>query len=304
VNKKATVPGLFTISDDEEFMASGFVPMQELLSAAAAGGYAVPSFCAWTAESMYTILGVATELRAPVILMNGPGEYPLMGPQQMADVAHTVIRRFSVPAALHLDHGNSVAQVCECLEAGYTSVMLDFSQRPYAENAAALREVVQRAHPRGVTVEGELGHVGRADKITTEGSAISTLTEVAEAAAYVAETGLDALAVSIGNAHGQYTTLPQLDFPRLAAIHEAVSIPLVLHGGSGTPEADLRRAISLGIAKVNVATELMTAMRHSLAAEWQGTSRLWFPVAQAAATRAMVPVIEKWFRWTGAAGRA
>jgi len=285
-------------------MPTGFLPMKELLSAAAADGYAVPSFCAWNAESMITVLSVAADMRAPVILMNGPGEFPLLPARDMAAVAHTVIRRFSQPVALHLDHGNSVPLVCDCLEAGYTSVMLDYSQRPYGENAAALREVVQMAHPRGVTVEGELGHVGRADKITTEGSAISTLTEVDEAAAYVAETGIDALAVSIGNAHGQYTKLPQLDFPRLAAIHEAVSIPLVLHGGSGTPETDLRRAISLGIAKVNVATELMLAMRQSLAAESQAGAKLWFPVAQAAATQAMVPVIEKWFRWTGAAGRA
>lgn len=285
-------------------MPDGFVPMNELLRKAAAEGYAVPSFCAWNAESMLTVLSVATDLQAPVILMNGPGEFPLMPARDMADVAYTVIRRFSLPAALHLDHGNSLSQVGECLQAGYTSVMLDFSQRPYAENVAALKEAVRMARPCGVTVEGELGHVGRADKITTEGSAESTLTEVGEAAAYVAETGIDALAVSIGNAHGQYTKLPQLDFPRLAAIHQAVSIPLVLHGGSGTPEADLRRAISLGIAKVNVATELMTAMRQSLVAEWQGGARLWFPVAQAAATKAMVPVIEKWFRWTGAAGKA
>jgi tagatose 1,6-diphosphate aldolase GatY/KbaY len=284
-------------------MTRGFVAMKELLSAAVAGGYAVPSFCAWNAESMIAVLSVATELQAPVILMNGPGEYPLLGPADMAAVAQTVMRRFSVPAALHLDHGNSVALVGECLAVGYTSVMLDFSQRSYAENAAALREVVAMAHPRGVTVEGELGHVGRADNITTESSAESTLTEVAEAAAYVAETGVDALAVSIGNAHGQYTKLPQLDFARLEAIHRAVSIPLVLHGGSGTPEADLRRAIALGIAKVNVATELVTAQRQSLVAEWQAGARHWFPVAQGAAVKAMLPVIEKWFRWTGAAGR-
>lgn len=124
------------------------------------------------------------------------------------------------------------------------------------------------------------------------------------AAAYVAQTGIDALAVSIGNAHGQYTKLPQLDFHRLAQIRAAVSIPLVLHGGSGTPEADLRRVIALGIAKVNVATELTSAMRQSLAAESRGPERLWFPVAQAQATEAMAPVIKKWIRWTGAAGRA
>jgi ketose-bisphosphate aldolase len=281
-----------------------FVPMHELLRDAAAHGYAVPSFDAWNAETMIAVLRVAAELRAPVILMNGPGEFPVLSPRHMADVAHTVVREFSQPVALHLDHGDSVPLARECIEAGYTSVMLDFSQRPYSENVAALGEVVAMARPRGVTVEGELGHVGRADAITTEGGAVSTLTEVDEAAAYVAETGLDALAVSIGNAHGQYTKLPQLDFDRLARIHEAVSIPLVLHGGSGTPKEDLQRAISLGIAKVNVATELTVAMRESLEAESRRPQRSWFPVALAQATQAMAPVIEKRIHWTGAAGRA
>jgi tagatose 1,6-diphosphate aldolase GatY/KbaY len=282
----------------------GFLPIHELLRAAAAGGYAVPSFCAWNAESMIAVLSVAADLRAPVILMNGPGEFPLLTVRDMAAVAHTVVRRFSQPAALHLDHGDSAALARECMEAGYTSVMLDFSHRPYAENVAALRALVGIAHPRGVTVEGELGHVGKADATTSEGGAVSTLTEVDEAAAYVRETGIDALAVSIGNAHGQYTKLPRLDFDRLAQIHEAVSIPLVLHGGSGTPQADLRRAISLGIAKVNVATELMIAMRQSLAAESHGSPRIWLPIAQAQAVEALAPVIEKWIHWTGAAGRA
>jgi len=282
----------------------GFVPMHALLADAAARGYAVPSFCAWNAETMITVLRVAADLRSPVILMNGPGEFPLLAARHMAAVAEAVVRWFSQPVALHLDHGDSVPLARECMEAGYTSVMLDYSRRPYAENVTAMREVVGRAHARGVTVEGELGHVGRADAITTEGGAVSTLTEPDEAAAYVAQTGIDALAVSIGNAHGQYTKLPQLDFHRLAQIRAAVSIPLVLHGGSGTPEDDLRRVIALGIAKVNVATELTSAMRQSLAAESRGPERLWFPVAQAQATEAMAPVIEKWIRWTGAAGRA
>ncbi len=181
--------------------------------------------------------------------------------------------------------------------------MLDYSARPYRENAAALRQVVAEAHRRGVTVEGELGHVGRADGASVEGGDTSTLTDPAEAAAFVAETGIDVLAVSIGNAHGQYTQLPTLDFDRLAAIHARTPVPLALHGGSGTPRDGLRRAISLGIAKVNVATELSTAMRGSLLKQWQAGRNLWTPAAQAEAVKALAPVVEKWIEWTGAAGR-
>lgn len=281
-----------------------FVPMLDLLRPAAAQGYAVPSFCVWNAESAIAVLSVAHDLRAPVILMNGPAEFTLMSPADIGPIARTVAGRFDVPAALHLDHGNSVDQVESCLAAGYTSVMLDFSSRPYEENVAALRRTVELARPKGVTVEAEIGHVGRADVVTTEGDAESTLTEVAEAVSYVAETQVDALAISIGNAHGQYTKLPTLDFQRLSEIYRATGIPLVLHGGSGTPEADLRRAISLGIAKVNVATELVAAMRGSLLSQWHSSQNLWPPIALAAAMKTIYPVIEKWIRCTGAAGKA
>lgn len=280
------------------------VPMLDLLKPAAADGYAVPAFCVWNAETMIAVLSVAADLHAPVILMNGPAEHGLLAPADLADIAQTVGRRFNVPTALHLDHGDSLDQVHACLAAGYTSVMLDYSSRPYAENVAALRQAGELAHARGVTVEGEIGHVGKADTATAEGNGDSTLTEVSEAACYVAETGVDALAVSIGNAHGQYTRLPKLDFQRLAEIRAAVGIPLVLHGGSGTPEEDLRRAISLGIAKVNVATELVAALRGSLLDQWQSGRNLWAPMALAEAMKPVGPVIEKWLRWTGAAGRA
>jgi tagatose 1,6-diphosphate aldolase GatY/KbaY len=279
-------------------------PMLELLKKAAADRYAVPSFCVWNAETMVAVLRVAAAMRAPVILMNGPGEFPLMSPADVAVIAREFAGRFPVPAALHLDHGNSLEQVEECLEAGYGSVMLDYSTRPYAENVAALRQAAAMAHPRGVAVEGELGHVGRADSVTSEGGGDSTLTEPGEAAAYVAEAGVDALAVSIGNAHGRYTKLPRLDFARLAEIRAAVAIPLVLHGGSGTPEADLQRAISLGIAKVNVATELIAAVRESLLEQWHAGRHLWVPEAQAEAMKALAATVEKWIRFTGAAGRA
>ncbi len=278
--------------------------MLELLNAALADGYAVPAFCAWNAEIMVTVLSVAADMRAPVILMNGPPEFELLAPQDMGAVAHAVAKRFSVPAALHLDHGSALEHVQQCLAAGYTSVMLDYSARPFADNVAALKQTAQWAHPRGVTVEGEIGHVGQADTVTAEGGGDSTLTTVADAIQYVAETGVDALAVSIGNAHGQYTKLPQLDFQRLAELHAAVKIPLVLHGGSGTPPSDLKRAIGLGIAKVNVATELVTALRQSLETQWQSGQNRWAPLAQAAAAKAVAPVVERWIQSTGAAGRA
>ncbi|MEI8242645.1 MAG: class II fructose-bisphosphate aldolase [bacterium] len=281
-----------------------YVPMLELMQRALARGYAVPSFCVWNAESMLAVLGVATDCKSPVILMNGPGEFGLLAPRDMGTVAHALAARFAIPAALHLDHGDSLEQAQACLDAGYSSVMLDFSSRPFAENAEALRRLVAMARPRGVTVEGEIGHVGTVDGVSVEGGRDSTLTRVDEAVAYVAATGVDALAISFGNAHGNYTKLPQFDFERLAQIHAAIPLPLVLHGGSGTPDADLRRAISLGIAKVNVATESMTAVRESLRGQWDAKRNLWAPMAMAEAAREMGTVVEKWIRRTGAAGQA
>jgi tagatose 1,6-diphosphate aldolase GatY/KbaY len=281
-----------------------FLPMAELLRRAATEGYAVPSFCVWNAESMEVVLRTAAKLKAPVILMNGPGEFDLLAPRDMGAVAHALAERFDVPAALHLDHGNSLAQVEACLAADYTSVMLDYSTRPFAENMEALRRVVDLAHPRGVTVEGELGVIGKVDQITTEGGSQSTLTDPAMAAAFVKQTGIDALAVSIGNAHGLYTKLPQLDFERLAKLQAATRVPLVLHGGSGTPEADLHHAIKLGITKVNLATEAVNAVRQTLMEQWNAGTNLWAPIAQAVAMEAMTKVVERWFHLTDAAGRA
>jgi tagatose 1,6-diphosphate aldolase GatY/KbaY len=281
-----------------------FVPMLQLLQRAVSEGYGVPSFCVWNAESIEVVLRVAAELKAPVILMNGPGEFDLLAPRDLGAVAHALAERFGVTAALHLDHGNSIAMVEDCLAAKYTSVMLDYSTRPWQENIEALRRVVALAHPQGVTVEGELGVVGQADQVSVEGGKQSTLTDPDMAADFVKKTGIDALAVSIGNAHGLYTKLPQLDFERLAKLQEATRIPLVLHGGSGTPEADLRRAISLGIAKVNVATEAIAAMRQSLLEQWEAGKNLWAPMAQAVAMEAMAKVVAKWFHLTMAAGRA
>jgi tagatose 1,6-diphosphate aldolase GatY/KbaY len=278
--------------------------MHELQKVAIKGGYGIPSFCVWNAECIDAVLQTAERLKAPVILMNGPGEYGLLPPAQMGAIATTLAKKYKGPAALHLDHGDSPEMVDACIAAGYSSVMLDYSMRPYQENVEALKKVVAKAHPKRITVEGELGTLGQVDDITVEAGKVMTLTDPDVAADFVNSTGIDTLAVSIGNAHGIYTTLPQLDFVRLEKIHKTVSIPLVLHGGSGTPPDDLKRAISLGIAKINVATELINAQRNSLVNQWGAKKNMWMPMAQAEARDAMIPVLEKWLHLTGAAGRA
>jgi ketose-bisphosphate aldolase len=282
----------------------GFVAMSELVGPAFTGGYAVPSFCAWNAEVMEVVLKTAERLRAPVILMQGPGEFPVMSPFSMATVACALLRRYEVRACLHLDHGDSMQMVRECLDAGYTSVMLDFSTRPLAENAEALKEIVAIAHPRGITVEGEIGQVGQADEVSSEGKGGSSLTNPREAVEYVRRTGVDILAVSIGNKHGFYQGDPKLDFDLLSELHGKLSIPLVMHGGTGIPEKDIQRSIGMGIAKVNVASELVHGFRKSLTKQWSDKKNLWSPMALGEAAKGLAPIVEKWVRMMGADGRS
>lgn len=281
-----------------------FIPMKELLAEAKVGRFAVPAFCAWNAEALHTILEVAENLHAPVIVMSSPPEHRVLSPDVFARMAREIASSFHIPVALHLDHGDSLELVRSAIEAGYSSVMLDYSSRPFAENAEALRTVVGLARPKGVTVEGEIGHVGTADSVTAESKGDSSLTTPEEAAKYVEFTGVDAVAVSIGNAHGQYTRLPKLDFERLAAINAVIKEALVLHGGSGTPDADLKRVIALGISKVNVATELVAAWRESLRTQWDAKQNLWAPLAIAEALKTVRVPVERWIKLTGAAGRA
>lgn len=280
------------------------LPMKTLMAHAMKRRYAVPSFCAWNAEVMETILKVCQRLRSPVILMAGPGEFPLLGPAANAAVARALLQNYKVKTALHLDHGDSLELVKECVKAQFTSVMLDFSTRSFEENTAALKKVCRMCHPKGITVEGEIGAVGKCNSTTVEGSNGSRLTDPDEAAEYVKITGVDCLAVSIGNAHGAYVKLPQFDFDRLARIHEKVNIPLALHGGTGTPDDDLQKAISLGIAKVNVATALINTYRESLLCQWNAKQNMWFPMAQGAAIKEVAWVVEEWVIRLNANGKA
>jgi len=280
------------------------LPMKTLMAHAMKHRYAVPSFCAWNAEVMEAILKVCQRLRSPVILMAGPGEFALLRPAANAAVARALLANYKVKAALHLDHGDSLEMVKECVKAQFTSVMLDFSTKSFKENTAALRKVCRMCHTKGITVEGEIGAVGQCDGTAVEGSKDCRLTDPDEAAEYVRITGVDCLAVSIGNAHGTYVKLPQFDFDRLAKIHEKVSIPLSLHGGTGTPDDDLKEAISLGMAKVNVATALISAYRESLLSQWIAKQNMWVPMAQGEAIKEVARVVEEWVIRLNANGKA
>ena len=207
------------------------------------------------------IVQAAEELDVPVILQCGGLEINRMGGfEETVETAYMAAKNSTVPVALHLDHATTFEDCNAAINAGFTSVMIDASARPYQENMEITRRVARRAHGAGVTVEGELGRlVGEEGDIIVKGPEAAQ-TDPQEALQFVTDTGIDALAVSIGTAHGQYTFEPNLNIARLDKIKEVVDLPIVLHGGSGTPMEQVQEAIRHGIRKVNICTDIQVAM--------------------------------------------
>ena len=228
------------------------VKMKELLERAAEKNIGCGAFSVGNMEMVKGAIQAAEELDTPIILQiaevrlkNSP--LHLMGPMMVQ-----AAREAKVDVAVHLDHGLTFEIVDKALELGFTSVMLDASTLPFEENIAKVKTVVEKAAKYGATVEAELGLVGGSE----DGSSDHGIrcTDPDDAVTYAKETGIDALAVAIGNAHGNYPVAPTLAFDVLEEIHNRVDIPLVLHGGSGITDRDFQKAISLGIKKVNIAT--------------------------------------------------
>lgn len=227
------------------------VTLSEVLVPARKGKYGVGAYDFVNLEMMQGILDAAEETNTPVIL-----QFPHVGDfDEVIDVFGPAMvaaaKQASVPVVLHLDHGRTFEACRKCAEIGFSSVMLDASTLPYEENVAATKKVVEYCRPLGINVEAEIGHVG-------EGSDLSSChyTDPEEAERFVEETGVDALAVSIGNAHGAYKAEPKINYEVLTAIEEKVSVPLVLHGGSGISDQDFKKIIKHGVAKINIFTEL------------------------------------------------
>ena len=228
------------------------VKMKDLLRCAEEKNIGCGAFSVGNMEMVRGAIRAAEELDTPIILQiaevrlkNSP--LHLMGPMMVQ-----AAKEAKVDVAVHLDHGLTFETVDKALELGFTSVMLDASTLPFEENIARVKAVVEKARKYGATVEAELGLVGGSE----DGSCDHGIrcTDPDDAVVYARETGIDALAVAIGNAHGNYPVAPTLAFDVLAKIHEKVDILLVLHGGSGITDKDFQRAISLGIRKVNIAT--------------------------------------------------
>lgn len=246
------------------------VPMKGLLESALQGGFAVGSFNVASFEMMETLIQTAAEHGSPVIVSTSSAEARYLDPDVVCHVARALARRYNTPIALHLDHGDSFEMAMRCIRAGYTSVMYDGSHHALAENIKVTQTVVAAAHAVGVTVEGEIGRIQGVEDDLTVDEHEASLSNVAEAARFAQETGVDALAVAIGNAHGFYKQEPKLDMERLSAIRNATGIPIVLHGGTGIPTEQIQEAISLGIAKINIASKIrrtyMSALHEALAA--------------------------------------
>jgi len=257
------------------------VTNKKLLSAAMTKGYAVGAFNIQNLETLLAIVEASTEERSPVIVAVTPSTIKYAGLEYLAGMVKTAAESAPVPMSLHLDHGKDIETVSKCIDAGFTSVMIDGSHLNFEENIALTKRVTRLAHSKGISVEGELGRLAGVEEATVKEKE-AVLTDPEAAKEFVERTGVDALAVAIGTCHGAYKFKgePKLDFERLKAIRKKVKVLLVLHGASsipswiiekatkygaelsgakGIPNEHIKEAISLGITKINIDTDLRLA---------------------------------------------
>jgi fructose-bisphosphate aldolase class II/tagatose 1,6-diphosphate aldolase GatY/KbaY len=223
-------------------------------------GRALGAFTVYNLELLRGVCDAAERSTAPLLVQTGAGT---SGDAGLRALVVAAAEEAQAPVGVHLDHARDVAQVRECLESGYSSVMIDGSSLPFEENVELTREVVELARDYGAWVEGELAGIA-GDEDRSSDAVATALTEPAAASRFVAETGVDALAVAVGNVHGLTAAPVRLELDRLREIRDRVRVPLVLHGASGLDEPQLRAAVSLGVAKVNVNTDLRRAFLRAL----------------------------------------
>jgi len=239
-------------------------PYDELLADARDRNYAVGAFNIFALEFLPAILEAAEEEKSPVLLQIAPLHFHMADLNPYVTYVKSQIAKTKVPVGLNMDHGKEVRLIYQALQAGFPSVMFDGSRFPYEKNLALTKRVVDICRSLGITVEAELGNLNDEGVHITNVNKKDFFTSPDEAAEFVAETGVDALAVAVGNAHGIYKIEPKLDFELLENIAKKVPVPLVLHGGSGIPDADFKKAIELGICKINIFTEMSSAAREKM----------------------------------------
>ncbi|MDP4098234.1 class II fructose-1,6-bisphosphate aldolase [Paenibacillus sp. P96] len=236
----------------------------KMLQTARREKYAIPAFNVHTLEMLQAVVEAAVETDSPLIIQTTVGTVKHLGPDYIAHAAKTAADRTDLPMALHLDHCTDFPTIIQCIRAGYTSVMIDASMFPFEENVKQTCKVMEIAQASGVNVEAELGKVGGVEDDIVVDERDALLADPEECALFIERTDVTTLAPAIGTAHGIYKGTPNIDFERIARIADRVEVPLVLHGGSGIPAEQIHQAVALGMAKVNIATELRIAFSDAI----------------------------------------
>jgi fructose-bisphosphate aldolase class II len=280
-----------------------FLTLAEILQPCYKQDWAIGAYDTCNLEITQAIVDAAAADQAPVIIMIYPHHTPQAEWRTLVRIIESEVERRHVPAALVLDHAKTLEQIEYALELGFSGVMIDASLQPLDQNIRLTCQAVELAHAKGVSVEAELGHVGQGEEIVSAEQL--HLTRVDEAERFVKETGVDALAVSIGTVHGLYRGIPKLDFDRLSQLRAVCQIPLVLHGGSDTPDQDLRCAIEIGIDKINIWTDVRIPFLRALRdAMKDPIEKLEVPEVLGAARLAAIEVIRQKNQLLGSAGKA
>ncbi|MGI6711482.1 MAG: class II fructose-1,6-bisphosphate aldolase [Bacillota bacterium] len=281
------------------------VPVSGLLQKAEQGCYAVGAFNCNNMEIVQAIIDAAEAEKAPVIIQASQGAIKYAGLAYIVSLVKTASDLSEVPVALHLDHGTSFDQVMKCIRYGFSSVMIDGSKYPLEENINITKKVMDVAKAVGVSVEAELGKIGGTEDDITVSEKEAFFTDPEDARIFVEATRVDSLAVAIGTAHGQYKGEPQLDFNRLEKIRNLVDIPIVLHGSSGVPDESIRKAIQLGVRKVNIDTNIREAFVKAVRKAADDNPKEIDPrKILGPARKAMAEIIREKIRLFGSSGKA
>jgi len=230
------------------------VNLQEILKIAEEGNFAIPAFNTYNMETVMGVIEAAEELKSPVIIQAYSRLFASKEAYYLAPIILAAAKKASVPVCFHLDHGAGELEVTRAVQYGCTGIMFDASALSLEENITQTKKIAEKCSYVGIPLEGELGHVG-----TVNDASMGEYTNVEEAVLFVKETGVTALAIMVGTAHGHYKKAPKLDIERIAQIHKATDVSLVLHGGSGVPDEEIKSAIKAGIRKVNFGTDICFA---------------------------------------------
>jgi fructose-bisphosphate aldolase class II len=281
------------------------VSMNEFLPKAKAGKYAVGQFNMNNLEFAQAITDAAIEEKSPFIFGVSEGALKYMGMEYTVAIAKAAADKSGLPIALHLDHGSSFEVAMACIRAGFSSVMFDGSHHPYEENIRLTKEIVKAAHAMGVSVEGELGTIGGVEDDISVDEANAALAKPAEAIRFYEETGVDALAIAVGTAHGMYKGEVKIHYDIIREVASQIPVPIVLHGGSGVPDDMIRESIQAGVGKINVNTENQVACTAAIREILAKDAKVYDPRKYLTPARAaMKEVVREKIRLFGSSNKA